>query len=139
MLGLGTLRKVRAAGYGIGEPLQRLGAEMTGRAAKMTAAIPSGSSGTMARGTASGMRARAGMVGASGRAISAMGMRPGRTMAVGGIAGIGLASQMRNRTALSGGSVTDMTRQDTMYNRRMRQGQSTALSGLQPRSMGGYS
>ena len=111
---------------------------MTSKAAKMRSAIPDDTTGTMARGAASGMRARAGMVGASGRAISAMGMRPGRTMAVGGIAGIGLASQMRTRTALSGGSVADMTRQNTMYNNRMRQGQSTALSGLQPRSMGGY-
>lgn len=74
----------------------------------------------------------------AGKAMGAMGRHPKTTMAVGGLAGIGLASQMRSTTALSGGSVANMTRQNTMYNNRMRQGQSTALSGLQPRSMGGY-
>jgi hypothetical protein len=88
-------------------------------------------------GSRPGMMAGSTMKSAGG-AIGAMGRHPKTTMAVGGLAGIGLASQMRTRTALSGGSVADMTRQDTMYNNRMRRGQSSALDGLQPKSMGGY-
>jgi len=79
-------------------------------------------------------------VGTSGRLMSSAGRNPYATMAVGGMAGVGLASQMRSRTALSGGNVANMTRQDTMYNRKMRsaQGQSSGAGGLTPRSMGGY-
>jgi hypothetical protein len=134
MLGFGTLKKVRAAGYGIGDPLQKLGKNMTDRAAKMTASIPTGTTGPMASGSAAGMRARAGIMNTSGRAINAMGMRPGRTM--GALALTGYAASRRPTAGNPRGmGLEKQLRQNTGYNNKMR---SSAVGGLQPQSMGGY-
>jgi hypothetical protein len=109
--------------------LEGYGAKATAKASTMN--VPTASKAT---------RMAAPFVGTSGRLMSSAGRNPYATMAVGGMAGVGLASQMRSRTALSGGNVANMTRQDTMYNRKMRsaQGQSSGAGGLTPRSMGGY-
>lgn len=109
MLGFGALRSFRAGGYGIAKPLQTAGKALL---------------------------EKGGMYRMPGKAIHAMGMRPGRTIA-GGIAAVG-AIHTYNTSGKFGGHLNDQLRQGTMYNRRMRSGQSSALSGLQPRSMGGY-
>ena len=76
-------------------------------------------------------------VGTSGRMLSTMGRNPNATIVAGGA--LGVAALARPTQAnMRGRGVASQTRQNTMYNRRMRSGQSSALSGLQPRSMGGY-
>lgn len=106
---LGALKNFRAGGYGIAKPLQSAGKSLMNKG---------------------------GMYKVPGRAVNAMGMRPGRTLA-GGLAAVG-GIHTYNTAGKFGGTLDDQLRQDTRYNRRMRSGQSSALSGLQPRSMGGY-
>lgn len=77
-------------------------------------------------------------VGTSGRMLSTMGRNPNATI-VGGAVGATVMYNMGNKRSMFGSpGVAASTRQNTMYNRRMRSGQSSALSGIQPRSMGGY-
>lgn len=91
---------------------------------------------TMAQGSKL-KKAAAPFVGTSGRVMSAMGRHPGRTLAGGLVVGGAMLTGPKP-TSMRGMGMSNMTRQNTMYNRRMRSGQSSALSGLQPRSMGGY-
>jgi len=130
MLGFGTLKKIRAAGYGIGDPLQKLGKSMMDKATIATANIPS----TMGSGGAAGVKAKAGVMNASGRAINAMGMRPGRTMGAVGLTGYA-ASRRPTAGNPRGMGLEKQLRQNTGYNNKMR---SSAVNGLQSRSMGGY-
>jgi hypothetical protein len=134
MLGFGTLKKVRAAGYGIGDPLQKLGKGMMDKAAIARANIPTGTTGPMASGSAAGIKARAGIMNTSGRAINAMGMRPGRTMGALGLTGYA-ASRRPTAGNPRGMGLEKQLRQNTGYNNKMR---SSAVGGLQPQSMGGY-
>jgi hypothetical protein len=128
MLGIGTIKKVRAAGYGIGKPLQEAGKKMQKNASKMVVA------GAKKGGP---MTIQGKTMNQVGRGIHAMGMRPGRTIA-GGVVGASVISSRPTAGNARGMDMGTQLRQDTSYNQQMRSGQSSALSGLQPRSMGGY-
>lgn len=93
---------------------------------------------TMAVGSGRASKVAAPIVGTTGRALSAMGRNPYATVAGAGVAASGMYGMNAFKRSVAGPMVGDSTRQNTMYNRRMRSGQSTALSGLQPKSMGGY-
>lgn len=82
-------------------------------------------------------RVAAPFVGTSGRMLSTMGRNPNATIVAGGVLGVAAFAKPTQANMLGQG-VNAQTRQNTMYNKRMRSGQSSALSGIQPRSMGGY-
>ena len=77
-------------------------------------------------------------VGTSGNVLSAMGRNPGKTLAGGAVGGTVMYNMGSKRSSFGSPGVAASTRQNTMYNRRMRSGQSSALGGVQPKSMGGY-
>ncbi len=93
---------------------------------------------TMASSTSRSSKMAAPFVGTSGNALSAMGRHRGRTVAGGVIGGAAMYNMGNKRSMFGTQGVSASTRQNTMYNRRMRSGQSSALSGIQPKSMGGY-
>ena len=137
MLGMGTVRRVRAAGYGIGKPLQEAGKRIQNKAATMTKVAGQVGSATTGGSIAGGMTRQGKALNQVGRGVHAMGMRPGRTIA-GGVVGASILTSRPTAGNARGMDMGTQLRQDTMYNQRMRSGQSSALSGLQPRSMGGY-
>jgi hypothetical protein len=93
---------------------------------------------TMASSTSRSSKMAAPFVGTSGNVLSAMGRNPGRTVAGGTVGAVAMYNMGNQRSMFGTQGASASTRQNTMYNRRMRSGQSSAIGGIQPKSMGGY-
>lgn len=126
MLGKGVINKVRQ--------LEGVGMSMQKNAAKKIHPL------VLKSGKAGQMTLQGKALNQAGRGVSAMGRNPGKTLAGGALGGAMMMSAVNRPTSgnMRGMDLGNQLRQDTRYNQRMRSGQSSALSGLQPRSMGGY-
>ena len=124
MLGKGVIKSIRQ--------LEGVGASMQANAAKKLVRATLVNAGQMTN--------QGKALNQAGRAVSAMGRNPGKTLAGGALGGAMVMGGMARPTPgnIRGSSLADQLRQNTSYNTSMRSPRSSGAGGFSPRSMGGY-